>query len=64
MRTSATLVLIFRYDILADVQYDVTLALGASAYDLVDPMGKMSFNIIATFAEFESDLIKQRTKRN
>lgn len=40
----------------------VTLALGASAYDPSDPMGKMFFNIVATFAEFEADLIKMRTR--
>ncbi|CAE6867826.1 hypothetical protein R69746_08215 [Paraburkholderia aspalathi] len=26
-------------------------------YDPVDPMGKMFFNILATFAKFEADLI-------
>ena len=40
----------------------VKLALGASIYDPTDPMGKMFFNILATFAEFESDLIRMRTK--
>lgn len=40
----------------------VKLALGASVYDPTDPMGKMFFNILATFAEFESDLIRMRTK--
>ena len=34
----------------------IKLALGASVYDPADPMGKMFFNILATFAEFESDL--------
>jgi len=29
----------------------VKLALGASVYDPSDPMGKMFFNILATFAE-------------
>ena len=38
------------------------LALGANVYDPVDPMGKMFFNILATFAEFESDLIRLRTR--
>ena len=38
------------------------LALGASVYDPHDPMGKMFFNILATFAEFEADLIRMRTK--
>ena len=40
----------------------VKLALGSSVYDPEDPMGKMFFNILATFAEFESDLIRLRTK--
>lgn len=40
----------------------VKLALGASLYDPADPMGKMFFNILATFAEFESDLIRMRTR--
>ncbi len=40
----------------------VRLALGSSVYDPVDPMGKMFFNILATFAEFESDLIRLRTR--
>ena len=33
----------------------VKLALGRSIYDPTDPMGKMFFNILATFAEFEAD---------
>ncbi|WP_280141826.1 recombinase family protein [Pseudovibrio sp. Tun.PSC04-5.I4] len=40
----------------------VKLQLGASVYDPVDPMGKMFFNILATFAEFEADLIRLRTR--
>ena len=40
----------------------VRLALGTSVYDPADPMGKMFFNILATFAEFESDLIRLRTR--
>ena len=40
----------------------IKLALGASVYDPADPMGKMFFNILATFAEFEADLIKMRTR--
>jgi DNA invertase Pin-like site-specific DNA recombinase len=40
----------------------VKLALGASVYDPADPMGKMFFNILATFAEFEGDLIRMRTR--
>lgn len=40
----------------------VTLRLGNSAYDPTDPMGKMMFNMLATFAEFEADLIRARTR--
>ena len=40
----------------------VTLRLGGSAYDPTDPMGKMMFNMLATFAEFEADLIRMRTR--
>ena len=36
-------------------------ALGASVYDPTNPMRKMFFNTPATFAEFESDLIRLRT---
>ena len=38
------------------------LALGTSLYDPADPMGKMFFNVLATFAEFEGDLIRLRTR--
>ena len=41
---------------------DVNLALGRTLYDPDDPMGKMFFNILATFAEFEADLIRRRTR--
>ena len=40
----------------------VKLALGQTVYDPADPMGKMFFNILATFAEFEADLIRMRTR--
>lgn len=40
----------------------VKLSLGASVYDPVDPIGKMFFNILATFAEFEADLTRMRTR--
>ena len=40
----------------------VKLALGTSVYDPTDPMGKLFFNILATFAEFEADLIRLRTR--
>ena len=32
------------------------------SFDPDDPMGKMFFNILATFAEFEADLIRMRTR--
>ncbi|MCY4012133.1 MAG: recombinase family protein [Gammaproteobacteria bacterium] len=44
------------------VERGVKLALGGATYDPTDPMGKMFFNILATFAEFESDLIRMRTR--
>lgn len=40
----------------------VKLQIGSSVHDPDDPMGRMFFNILATFAEFESDLILLRTK--
>ncbi len=40
----------------------VSLALGTQIYDPTDPMGKMFFNILATFAEFEVDLLRMRTR--
>ena len=36
--------------------------LDQALYDPGDPMGKMFFNILATFAEFEADLIRMRTR--
>jgi DNA invertase Pin-like site-specific DNA recombinase len=44
------------------VERGVNLALGASVDDAADPIGKMFFNILATFAEFEADLIRMRTR--
>lgn len=44
------------------VERGVKLALGGAIYDPTDPMGRMFFNILATFAEFESDLIRMRTR--
>ena len=35
---------------------------GGTIYDPADPMGKMLFNILATFAEFEVDLLRLRTR--
>jgi len=43
-------------------QRGVVLSVGGRTYDPDDPMGKMFFNILATFAEFEVDLIRMRTR--
>ncbi|KTR06452.1 DNA resolvase [Aureimonas ureilytica] len=40
----------------------VRLQIGASIHDPSDPMGRLFFNILATFAEFEADLIRMRTR--
>ena len=40
----------------------VSLSLGGQIYDPDDPMGKLFFNILATFAEFEVDLIRMRAR--
>ncbi len=44
------------------VSKGVTLMIGRDTYDPQSAMGRMFFNIIAVFAEFESDLIRERTK--
>ncbi|PZT72039.1 MULTISPECIES: recombinase family protein [unclassified Streptomyces] len=44
------------------VSRGVVLSLGGRIYDPADPMGKMFFNILATFAEFEVDLLQMRTR--
>ncbi len=40
----------------------IKLSLGGQVYDPADPMSKMFFNILATFAEFEVDLLRMRTR--
>jgi DNA invertase Pin-like site-specific DNA recombinase len=40
----------------------VRLSLGGSEYDPHDPVGRLPFNVLAMVAEFESDLIRLRTK--
>src|SRR3954471_3108239 len=40
----------------------VKLQIGGNVHDPADPIGKLFFNILATFAEFEADLIKMRTR--
>lgn len=43
-------------------QRGVRLQLGCSVYDPQDPMGRMFFNVLATFAAFEADLLSLRTR--
>ncbi|MDQ5839655.1 MAG: recombinase family protein, partial [Chloroflexota bacterium] len=40
----------------------VRLNLGGSVYDPTDPVGRLLFNLLAMVAEFESDLIRLRTR--
>ena len=40
----------------------VSLQLGASVHDPTDPVGRLLFNVLDMVAEFESDLIRARTR--
>lgn len=40
----------------------VTLSLGGSEYDPIDPIGRLLFKVLSMVAEFESDLIRMRTR--
>jgi DNA invertase Pin-like site-specific DNA recombinase len=40
----------------------VKLNLGGSVHDPADPIGRLLFNVLAMVAEFESDLVKMRTR--
>jgi DNA invertase Pin-like site-specific DNA recombinase len=40
----------------------IRLSLGGQVYDPTEPLGKMFFTIMATFAEFEIDLMRLRTR--
>ncbi|WP_165067232.1 recombinase family protein [Marisediminicola senii] len=40
----------------------VALSLGGSVYDPTDPVGRLLFNVLGMVAEFESDLIRMRTR--
>ncbi len=40
----------------------VKLNLGGSVHDPTDPVGRLLFNMLAMIAEFESDLIRTRTR--
>jgi DNA invertase Pin-like site-specific DNA recombinase len=41
---------------------NVKLSLGGSIHDPTDPVGRLLFNVLAMVAEFESDLIRLRTR--
>ena len=40
----------------------ISLSLGESVYDPTDAVGRLLFNVLAMVAEFESDLIRMRTR--
>jgi DNA invertase Pin-like site-specific DNA recombinase len=41
---------------------EVRLNIGGSVHDPTDPIGRLLFNVLAMIAEFESDLIRMRTR--
>jgi hypothetical protein len=43
-------------------KWNVKLSLGGSIHDPIDPVGRLLFNVLAMVAEFESDLIRLRTR--
>ena len=50
-------------DILDELtRWNVKLRLGGSMHDPTDPVGRLLFDVLAVVAEFESDLIKMRTR--
>ena len=50
-------------DIVAELTArEVKLSLGGSVHDPTDPVGRLLFNVLAMVTEFESDLIKMRTR--
>jgi len=40
------------------------LSIGGTVYDLREPAGRLLFNVLGMVAEFEADLIRQRTKES
>jgi DNA invertase Pin-like site-specific DNA recombinase len=42
--------------------HEVKLSIGGSVHDPTDPVGRLLFNVLAMVAEFESDLIRMRTR--
>jgi DNA invertase Pin-like site-specific DNA recombinase len=50
-------------DIVAELtEAGVKLNIGGSVHDPTDPVGRLLFNVLAMIAEFESDLIRMRTR--
>jgi len=50
-------------EILKDLtRREVKLSIGGSVHDPTDPVGRLLFNVLAMVAEFESDLIRLRTR--
>ena len=50
-------------EILEDLtRREVKLSINGSVHDPTDPVGRLLFNVLAMVAEFESDLIRLRTK--
>ena len=41
----------------------IKLNIGGSVHDPTDPVGRLLFNVLAMIAEFESDLIRMRTRK-
>jgi DNA invertase Pin-like site-specific DNA recombinase len=41
---------------------NIKLSLGGSIHDPTDPVGRLLFNVLAMVAEFETDLIRMRTR--
>jgi DNA invertase Pin-like site-specific DNA recombinase len=51
-------------DILDELtRHNVKLSLGGSIHDPNDPVGRLLFNVLTMVAEFESDLIRLRTRK-
>ncbi|WP_159620304.1 recombinase family protein [Arthrobacter zhaoguopingii] len=50
-------------DIIEDLtKRKVKLSIGGNVHDPTDPVGRLLFNVLAMVAEFESDLIRARTR--
>jgi DNA invertase Pin-like site-specific DNA recombinase len=50
-------------DILAELTAkNVRLSMGGPVHDPADPVGRLLFNVLAMVAEFESDLLRARTR--